>query len=251
MSIVNLKDIVDSYAHKFFKENERDYHKIIGKNTTWNELVKEIEWKNFRIKHKDIKYHDMENPGDLKSSVVFKTTFVNDTDNEQDYQLMAERKTMSTCSFELFEGYVNEGQAELSVSVPIPGCALEAGAGFRTEYVLETTRTKSVQEEMNWNVQSNVKIPAKSQTTAELQVKEKEYKGRFEIKTYFKGDISLKLFNRDGHEVLQIDLGDIDDIFTRNLGFQRDNKGLFKMTRGTCKARFGIDQKIELHQRPV
>ena len=83
---------------------------------------------------------------------------MNDTDKEQEYQLVAERKTMSTCSLELFEGFVSEAEAELSVSVPVPGCALEAGAGFRHEYVLETTRTRTIQEELNWSVQSNIKV---------------------------------------------------------------------------------------------
>ena len=90
-----------------------------------------------------------------------------------------------------------------------------------------------------------------SRTTAELLVQEKEYKGRFEIKTYFRGEIAVRLFNKDGHEVLLIELGDLEDIFTRDKGFHKDSKGLFKMTKGTCKARFGVDQKIELHQRPL
>lgn len=251
MSIVNLKDLVENYAHKFFKENEREYHKIIGRNSSWKEMVKEIDWKNFRVKHKQVKYDDIDKPSTPKSHVLFRSSFTNDTENEQEYQLMAERKTMSTCSFELFEGFVNECEAELSLQVPIPGCALEAGAGFRHEYVLETTRTKTVQEEMNWSVQSNIKIPAMSKTTAELLVQENEYKGRFEIQTYFKGDLSIKLFNRDGHEVLQIELGDLEDILTPAKGFHKDNKGIFKMSRGQCKARFGIDQKIELHQHAL
>ena len=164
---------------------------------------------------------------------------------------MAERKTMSTCSFEIFEGFVNEGEIELSVSVPIPGCALEAGAGFRHEYVLETTKTKSVQEEMNWSVQSNIKIPEMSQCTAELLVQEKKYKGKFEIKTFFKGEVTVKLFNKEGIEVSYMDL-DINDVFTSNKGFKTDERGLrYIITKGQCKARFGIDQKIELHQKKL
>jgi hypothetical protein len=89
-----------------------------------------------------------------------------------------------------------------------------------------------------------------SKTTAELLVQENEYKGRFEIKTYFSGEISVKLF-KDGHDVLLMELPDLDDIFTRAKGFQKDNKGLFCITKGECKARFGIDQKVELHQQSI
>ena len=86
-----------------------------------------------------------------------------------------------------------------------------------------------------------------SKTVAELLVQENEYKGRFEIKTYFSGELSVKLF-KDGHEMLLIELADLDQLFTREKGFKKDDKGLFRITRGECKARFGVDQKIELHQ---
>ena len=89
-----------------------------------------------------------------------------------------------------------------------------------------------------------------SQTTAELLVRENQYRGAFEIKTYFSGGIRIKLF-KDNLEVLTFDLDDLDDIFTADKGFKRDNKGIFCITKGECKARFGIEQKIQLHQQPI
>ncbi len=47
-NIVNLKDLVESYAHKFFKENEKEYYRQLGKHCGWKELVKVIDWKNFK-----------------------------------------------------------------------------------------------------------------------------------------------------------------------------------------------------------
>jgi len=158
MSLVNIKDLIDKYAQAFFAENEREYHKQVGRNTQWKDLVKVVDWSRFQFRHAQRRYEDAGEPGTPKSQVLFRSTFVNDTEKEQTYQLQAERKTVASCSFELFEGWVNEAQAEVKLSVPIPGCALEAGAGFRSEYVLETTRTKTVQEEMNWSVQSSVRV---------------------------------------------------------------------------------------------
>jgi hypothetical protein len=89
-----------------------------------------------------------------------------------------------------------------------------------------------------------------SQTTAELLVKENQYKGAFEIKTYFSGGVRVKLF-KDNVEVLTFDLDDLDDIFTTDKGFKRDAKGIYCVTRGECKARFGIEQKIQLNQQPI
>ncbi len=86
-----------------------------------------------------------------------------------------------------------------------------------------------------------------SKTTAELLVQEDQFKGVFEIKTYFSGELRIKLF-KDSQELLIIELGDLDDIFVKEKGFRKDQRGLYRITRGECKARFGIEQKVELHQ---
>ncbi len=182
--------------------------------------------------------------------MLFRSSFINDTDKEQDYLLRAERKTVSSCDIELYEGYVTEGSLDLSLEIPLPGCVISTGAGFKREYTMEKGITKSIQEEMTWSVESNIKIPQMSKTTAELLVKEDEYRGRFEIKTYFYGGISVKLM-KDGYELLAIELDDLNDIFNSEKGFKRDKNGIFIVTRGECKAVFGIEQKIELHQQKL
>ncbi len=48
MTIVNLKEIVEAYAHKFFKENEKEYYRQLGRNCGWKEMHKEINWRNLR-----------------------------------------------------------------------------------------------------------------------------------------------------------------------------------------------------------
>lgn len=48
MSVVNLKELVENYAYKFFKENEKEYHRKLGKSYGWKEMVKEIDWKSLR-----------------------------------------------------------------------------------------------------------------------------------------------------------------------------------------------------------
>lgn len=205
---------------------------------------------NYRVKHEPIKYTNVETPAQPKSHVLFRSTFINDTAGDQDYQLNAERKTTSSCSLEVVEGYVTEQSADLSLEIELPGCVLGAGAGFKQEYSLENTRTKSIQEEMTWSVQSNIKVPKMSKTTAELLVQESQFKGSFEVKSYFSGHLRFKLF-KDGQELLLIELSDLEDIFSREKGFSKDQKGIFRMTKGECKANFGIEQKIELHQTPL
>ena len=89
-----------------------------------------------------------------------------------------------------------------------------------------------------------------TKTTAELLVKEDEYKGQFEIKTYFSGGVNVKLFKKQ-QMILELDLSDLDDIFENRAGFKKDNHGWYFLTKGECKAKFGIEQKIELHQKPL
>lgn len=89
-----------------------------------------------------------------------------------------------------------------------------------------------------------------SQTTAELIVQEDEYRGTFEIKSYFYGEIRVKLF-KDSQEVLCLELGDLEDLFPRDKGFRKDANGLYRITRGECRARFGVSQKVELHAKPL
>ena len=48
MTVVSLNELVEAYACKFFKENEKDYYRRLGKSYGWKELVKEIDWKGFK-----------------------------------------------------------------------------------------------------------------------------------------------------------------------------------------------------------
>lgn len=89
-----------------------------------------------------------------------------------------------------------------------------------------------------------------SQTTAELVVQEDEYRGTFEIKSYFFGEIRIKLF-KDSQDLLTLEFGDLEDLFPRDKGFRKDSRGIYRITRGECKARFGISQKVELHAKPL
>jgi hypothetical protein len=89
-----------------------------------------------------------------------------------------------------------------------------------------------------------------SQTTAELLVQEDEYHGTFEIKSYFFGEIRVKLY-KDSQDLLSLEFGDLDDLFPREKGFRKDARGIYRITRGECKARFGVSQKVELHAKPL
>lgn len=89
-----------------------------------------------------------------------------------------------------------------------------------------------------------------TQTTAELLVQEDEYHGTFEIKSYFFGEIRVKLY-KDSQDLLSLEFGDLEDLFPREKGFRKDSRGIYRITRGECRARFGVSQKVELHAKPL
>ncbi|CAF4019681.1 unnamed protein product, partial [Rotaria magnacalcarata] len=251
MGLVNLRDLVETAAHKWYKDNEKDSMKAKwGRTYNWKELVKEIDWRSLKVRHDPVIYTDIEMPGSPKNHILFRSSFLNDTNHEQEYNLKAERRTVSTCSFSIFEGYTTEQCASLELEVPLPKCVLEASTGFRREYTLEQSRDKQIEEQLTWSVESNIRIPSMSQTTAELIIQEDEYQGTFEIKSYFFGEVRVKLY-KESQEVLSLEFGDLEDLLPRDKGFRKDNRGIYRLTRGECKARFGISQKVELHAKPL
>ena len=48
-----------------------------------------------------------------------------------------------------------------------------------------------------------------------------------------------------------MEFGDLEDLFPREKGFRKDARGVYRITRGECKARFGVSQKVELHAKPI
>lgn len=249
MSIAYIDEIIEDYAKNLFKARDKD-NRSICKGNGWNDLTKLIDYKKLRVRHCKPNYQNEVVPKAPKSSVLFSSQFINDTNFDQEYLLRTERKTTSTCQIEIKEGYVCERSADISLEIQLPGVVAEAGAGFRQEYSVEKGLTKSIQEEMSWSIESNVRVQGMSKTTAELVVQENQYSGKFEQKTYFSGKVSVYL-QKDNQTLISFDFGDLADIFTERKGFRRDDEGIYIITKGECKARFGIEQKIELHQHPL
>jgi hypothetical protein len=111
-----------------------------------------------RVRHEPVIYTDIEKPGTPRNHILFRSTFLNDTNREQEYNLKAVRRTVSTCSFSIFEGYTTEQCASLELEVPLPKSVIEASTGFRREYTLEQSRDKQVEEELTWSVESNIRV---------------------------------------------------------------------------------------------
>ncbi|KAL7668571.1 hypothetical protein ACOME3_009268 [Neoechinorhynchus agilis] len=274
--ICSLREILLGYAHEWYKRNDKKYVKCRygRKLSKWTNLVKEIDWSGLRVKHEELKPFEKETNLSTKMSctqrsncqlpssnrikkqqhVLYRSRFVNDTNNDQSYNLKAERRTVARCKISLIEGYKAEVGSNAALSVPLPNCVLKMSANLKTEYSLEDRIERDIEEELRWSAESVVKVPSMSVTTAELIVDEDEYDGDFTIRSSFTGEIKVLLkHSKTGMTLLEMRFTDLADVFTVQDGFQpiENTQGVAMVSRGHCSIHFGIDQKIELHQRPI
>jgi hypothetical protein len=50
MGLVNLRDIIETAAHRWYKDNEKDATKAKwGRTYNWKELIKEIDWRSLKF----------------------------------------------------------------------------------------------------------------------------------------------------------------------------------------------------------
>jgi hypothetical protein len=113
----------------------------------------------FRVRHEKPVYKDVVMPGtNRKSYSIFRSTYVNDTEYEQEHKLRTEGRTMAICEIEISKGYVTEGSADFSLEIPIPEYVAEVGAGFKREYTINNKTSNKFEEEISWSVESNIKV---------------------------------------------------------------------------------------------
>jgi hypothetical protein len=90
------------------------------------------------------------------TSVLFRTTFKNRTDRQQEYTMRTEKTTKSAFMVETESGY-SKG-FDLSVTLKTPGELMEANAGYHREYSLTNITGESFEEELHWGVDSVIKV---------------------------------------------------------------------------------------------
>ncbi|XP_078000378.1 uncharacterized protein LOC144452998 [Glandiceps talaboti] len=241
-----IKTWASNYVHKY---SDKDVKKLADLDDI---LTSDINLKRLRVVHGKPQYKTQdpltaEMPG---AYVLFKTSFTNNTENDQENLLRTERKTRSSCSIGIEKGYTIGGSVGVTLSPPNP--VIQANAGFSRELSLSKMDEQTLEEELTWTVDTKITIPKKSETTAELLIEEEEYNGHFVVETKFEGKIQVTVRNKkDRNAVLTIITGNVGDILTNDFGFftKPDNrKSVFFATEGTCRCRYGIKQQMVLKQ---
>jgi len=119
----------------------------------------------------------------------------------------------------------------------------------------------SVTEILSWGVDSNIEVPARYQTVAELVVEEMSFSGSFTLTSHFSGRVTVSIIRRRDGQLLMPVTSHINDIFRDGLNtkYGKELKHLVTIdrtevrltTRGKCSFQFASKQKVELNEESL
>jgi len=206
----------------------------------------DINWDNLRVRPGKTEYQDQIRGGTPKTHVLFTAHFTNDTDQNQVYTLKTERRTKSTCTLSLEKSYTYGCSVDIKLTPPNP--IIEANAGFKGELGLSKANDETFEEELVWSIDNQITVPPKFKTKADLVIKEEEYTSNFTTESKFEGKVHVTLRNKKDNTPITTLTSDVKQLFTGDKGFRVNKSGIYFITHGKCKCRFGIEQHVKLSQ---
>uniref|UniRef100_A0A915Q5N6 Uncharacterized protein n=1 Tax=Setaria digitata TaxID=48799 RepID=A0A915Q5N6_9BILA len=267
MSGLNMELKTSSY---FVQKSKLQY------NINWSHLFNESLEPTYSIAGVNVR--NVRQSKDEQS--LFKSTFTNTTEREQEYSFKAERSTRSAATVIVEKG-VCRG-VEMALKLKTPGEIVEANAGFRSELSVLNIGENTIEEELIWGVDSTVRVPPLCETVAELIILEDHqtrlvlssfrhslitlkllttflpnFSKKFSIESHMSGRIIVTVTNiRDNNSLVTIIEGKIADIIRSianysAMGFTIQNDVVSYMTQGMCKFKYGVEQKVKITEHPV
>lgn len=186
---------------------------------------------------------------------LFKSTFTNTTDREQEYSFKTERSTRSSATVVVEKG-VCRG-VEMALKLKTPCEVVEANAGFHAEVSVMHIGENTTEEELVWGVDSTVRVPPLCETVAELVILEDHYVRGFTIESRLSGRVIVTVTNlKDNNSLVTIIEGKIADIIRglanySSMGFVVQNDTVSFTTKGICKFKYGVEQKVRITEHAV
>ncbi|CAD6198975.1 unnamed protein product [Caenorhabditis auriculariae] len=255
--LVDLEEIVLNWAKVIFDTTKTNKEakikkKYLSYNINWTKLFQESSEPTYSIH--GARPNVISNPKDEK--VLFKTTFTNTTQREQEYSFKTERATRSTSTV-IIERGVCRG-TEVSLKLKTPCEVVEANAGFHQEVMLNHIGENTNEEELGWGVDSTVRVPPNSETVAELVIIEDIVSRDFHIENRLSGKVLVTITNmKENNSLVTVVEGNVADIIRGMTdyaakGFTFEGNQITKYeTRGTCIFRYGIEQKVRITETPL
>ncbi|PAV78376.1 hypothetical protein WR25_11970 isoform D [Diploscapter pachys] len=253
-NLIDLEEIVLNWAKKIFdvtksRSEAKIKKKYLSYNINWTKLFQESLEPTYSV-HGAGRANIREGPKDEK--VLFRTTFTNTTQRDQEYSFKTERATRSTSTVVIEKG-VCRGM-EVSLKLKTPCEVVEAGAGFHQEVMLNHIGENTNEEELMWGVDSCVRVPPNCETAAELVILEEQVSRDFHIENRLSGKVLVTVTNlKENNSLITVLEGNIADIIRgvsdySAKGFTVENNIVKYETKGTCIFRYGVEQKVRINE---
>lgn len=247
--VTDLEEIVKTWAWTaFVKTRGKAYEKL-----EYKDIKMDVNWSRVRFNPTEPSYKEKEMRDTQTSKIVFTSTFLNNTDTEQEHSFTTERTTTCTSTNSITKGYTKGFNLELKVGLPEEvACAT---AGFGRETNVEDVSESTTEQSITWAVDSSIKVPAKHKTTASMVVKEKEFTGKFELDVRVRGNVIVSILNqKENNCQIHTTEGNFSAIMKNAKGYSGytiDGKTVTFHVEGKSKFRFGVEQSVQLDEEPL
>lgn len=248
-NVTDIEEIVKTWAWTSFVKTRGNDHKKLK----YDEVKMDINWSRVRFTPSAPEYFDTSMVDQPNSKIVFTSTFRNNTKSEQEHSFATERTTVCTTTTCISKGYTQGFHLELKVGLPEE--VASATAGFGRETTVETTEEATKEQSITWAVNSNIRVPSNHLTTARMEVKEKEFSGKFKLTVNVRGMAIVSFLNlRDNNSFIHSSEGDISQILGEAkgyTGYKIEGKSAIFEVEGSSKFRFGVEQQVRLAEEPL
>ncbi|TKR65119.1 hypothetical protein L596_025573 [Steinernema carpocapsae] len=249
--LVDLEVIVRNWAKQIFEVTKTKAEAKISKkhlqfNINWSHILNESLEPTYTkdgVPLEQIKEAREE-------QCLFRTTFTNTTDREQEYSFKTERTTRSAATAIVEKGVCRGVDMEVKLKTPCE--VLEANAGFHGEINVCHIGENTTEEELTWGVDNNIRVMPHSECTAQLVILEDNAVRKFAIENRLTGKVIVTVTNlKENNSLVTIIDGNIVEII-RGMpdhgakGFVIRDQAVWYTTKGTCKFKYGVEQRIKI-----
>lgn len=252
--LVDLEQIVLNWAKQIFeitktKAEAKIHKKHLQFNINWSHLLNECLEPRYTVSGMDARQVRQAK----EEQCLFKSTFANTTDREQEYSFKAERSTRSSATVIVEKGLCRG--VEMALKLKTPCEVVEANAGFHTEMSVTHVGENTAEEELIWGIDSTVRVPPHAEAIAELVILEDRQTRAFTLESRLSGRVIVTVTNlKDNNSLVTVIEGRIADIIRGlanhpTMGFVCEDELVTFTSKGVCKFKYGVEQKVRVTER--
>lgn len=292
-TFLNIEEAVKVWAHREYDKTATRYQRKLKQKEikTKNKIIKlMIDWSGVRFESKtewlgieDLSQQNTtESSGDTSvlqslvpadtigvislnipsTSVLFQTSFNNNTDCTQKYTMRTEKTTRNSMTTEMEKG-VTKG-IEMGLKLETPCEIFEANVGYKKEFSLNKLEGETFEEEVSWGVEAEIEVKPGHIANACLMIEEKKKAAKFMIRTRMSGMVYIDFNNiHDNNNVIKSTGHDIPSIVKEYVQLMarkgvdlssvvsiESDESIIATTLGKCDFRYGVKQEVVVHQKP-